>query len=293
MLNYGTETNTHKKSANSRKSQSWFAAMVERGAEEKFSGFFCITPTIAREILSHNADNRNIVQTKLQMYVEALERGNFSANGESIIIAKDGQLNDGQHRLLACVKTGISFETNVVFGVDRDTRYTVDTGAARSNGTMLHMHGIANSNTVATSIGHYLLYKAGLYTHVISTAVTAKDEIAFYRRNAAFVDRAMDVTKTRASRAMGASALAASYMILCPLNPTETDIFFHKLVGGADLTANDPILVLRNKLLTVPVGQMRNHIRIELILRTWNSYRLKNKRHLIRSFGAYPEKLEV
>ena len=103
-----------------------------------------ITPVEARNLLDRNTSNRNIRPANLERLKTDIREGRFVMNGEPIIIADTGEINDGQHRLLACVETGIPITVLVVRGVDRDTRFTVDVGDQRRVGDMLTIKGYKN-----------------------------------------------------------------------------------------------------------------------------------------------------
>jgi len=63
--------------------------------------------------------------------------------------SKCGQLNDGQNRCAAVVRSGLTVPTIFVFGLERETRLTVDQGVGKRPGDYLAMSGVANSNHVA------------------------------------------------------------------------------------------------------------------------------------------------
>jgi hypothetical protein len=47
-----------------------------------------------------------------------LRAGHWRVNGESVVFDRNGHLVNGQHRLMAVSKTGISIQTVVVRGID-------------------------------------------------------------------------------------------------------------------------------------------------------------------------------
>lgn len=112
-----------------------------------------ITPEIARKMLdSTTIKNRTIKSSLYHALVEAFLTGNFAANGESIIIARDGSVIDGQHRLMACCESKVGFSTVVVRGVEESTRYTIDCGCPRTGGDTLAFQGFENTTILASII---------------------------------------------------------------------------------------------------------------------------------------------
>lgn len=76
-----------------------------------------ITPKIAAEYLTRNTSNRNRRPTRIQQYARDMGSGNWPVTGESIKFSETGDLLDGQHRLVACVLSGVSFQTWVAHNV--------------------------------------------------------------------------------------------------------------------------------------------------------------------------------
>lgn len=75
-----------------------------------------IDPKRAKELLSNNyANNRRIRQTWVDVIADMMQRGEFrSLNGQNaIIIGTDGALYDGQHRLMAIIKSGVTLPFEV------------------------------------------------------------------------------------------------------------------------------------------------------------------------------------
>ena len=75
-----------------------------------------ITPQLAKDILANNNLNRNINATIVGHYADAISRGQWELNGEAIKIAHDGRLLDGQHRLMAVIKSDTPITTLVIRG---------------------------------------------------------------------------------------------------------------------------------------------------------------------------------
>lgn len=111
-----------------------------------------ITPVNAEALLQRNPKNRILSRPRVNTIADAINRGEWKANGETIIIDSNGDLVSGQHRLHAVIKTGKSIQTLVVRGVDPEVRETVDLGRRRSASDMLVMRGEHNATTLAATI---------------------------------------------------------------------------------------------------------------------------------------------
>lgn len=90
-----------------------------------------MTPDMARDILKNNPNNRNVKRDRVSLYATEMEKGRWQLNGESIVIDENGNLKDGQHRLMAVVKSQCTVPMIVVTGVDADCSI-YDRGSSRS-----------------------------------------------------------------------------------------------------------------------------------------------------------------
>jgi hypothetical protein len=95
-----------------------------------------ITPEWAAQILAHNnTRNRAMSRAHVEMLANEIRRGAWDFTGDTIKLSPDGQLIDGQHRLAAVVKAGVSIQTLVVEGVSFDVVATIDTRLKRRRAT--------------------------------------------------------------------------------------------------------------------------------------------------------------
>jgi len=118
---------------------------------------FLITPTEAKSILSRNTDNRKVNYKHVDFLARQMKEGEWIYNGQSIVIGANGVLLDGQHRLMACVASGVPFETEKVEGVQSDLAFaTIDTGRLRTANDIIAMNGNRNSNRL-TAIARMIL----------------------------------------------------------------------------------------------------------------------------------------
>ena len=108
-----------------------------------------ITPEVAAIMLANNPSNRNIRKGHVADMARDMLAGAWQTNGDAIRLNGDGSLIDGQHRLSACVQSGVPFETVVITGLPSSVRDTVDGGAKRTHGDRLSMRGVANATSVS------------------------------------------------------------------------------------------------------------------------------------------------
>jgi len=135
-----------------------------------------ITSEQAKKWLEKNSGggkgNRKISQRQLNFLTESILRGQWVLNGETIKIGKDGSIIDGQHRLMAIVRSGMSIESLVVFDCDPEAYNTIDKGRARTAGETFRNLAIVNWDRSAASTCVLKMLK----TNVRSVVALSSDE---------------------------------------------------------------------------------------------------------------------
>lgn len=121
-----------------------------------------ISPDTAMAMMERNKSdewsNRPHSEKGVARYVKAMKAG-WKYTGEPIIFSKSGDLLNGQHRLMACIEAGASFDCLVVFGIDDDAFKYMDIGIARTAAHIFAIEGIANHAVVAAAVRLLLGYK--------------------------------------------------------------------------------------------------------------------------------------
>lgn len=118
-----------------------------------------VTPAMATSWLEANTNNRPLSDGRVTNLANAIRRGEWMLNGDTIRFSESGVLLDGQHRLAAIRDAGISVETFVVRGLPEKTFTTIDTGSSRTAADMLSLSGVKNSSIAASAARAYLLWK--------------------------------------------------------------------------------------------------------------------------------------
>lgn len=113
--------------------QMQFSHSTETARKER------IDPRLAEEMLKTSAGNRKIRQHRVDDWVAAIKRGEWRPTSQCIGFNVRGQLIDGHHRLNAVVKSGVSIETMVVYGLPIDAVDVTDIGVKRSYADRLNL----------------------------------------------------------------------------------------------------------------------------------------------------------
>ena len=103
-----------------------------------------ITPLMAANILSLNTSNRNYRKHTIYNYYKQMINNEWRENNpQPIVIRRDGHLLDGQHRLMAVIKSDLTLKFNVY--IEGDINKTtldlmVDMGLKRNYSDLLNLN---------------------------------------------------------------------------------------------------------------------------------------------------------
>lgn len=247
---------------------------IAKSLKGPFSEIMTIAPEDAKKILKNNPNNRVLNHTLIKTIASDIEFGRWRLNGESIIFAKEGELNDGQHRLLACILANQPFQTSVFFGAERDSRLTVDMGKPRSVGNLLSMEGIPNYNHCASIARMYFLYRLGRYQDGGSSEITKqKIRQEYFTYQQEIDDSIKAVGHQKFSSIIGVTSICTSFIAIGDVNATNRDEFFEKLISGENIKSGSPILKAREHLMDMKYKRSSAQQRMEAIFKYWNAWR--------------------
>lgn len=92
-----------------------------------------VTPELARQLLAQLAPYQRKIELRHVQALEAdMRAGRWKPNGSPIRFDKNGNLCDGQHRLAACIRSGVTLREQVFIAeLEEDAYGTIDTNARR------------------------------------------------------------------------------------------------------------------------------------------------------------------
>ena len=205
-----------------------------------------ITPKMAAEFLRRNTKNRSIKQFKLQGYMADMRDGRWRFHGDAIKFYEDGSLADGQHRLEACVRTGIPFVANLVYGLTKEDGMTVDNGVPRKNADVLAIQGEVSkqdSGHVASAATIVIAHDVGSSNypnpggHYVKDTTTQK-VFNWCAENREAVDEAVCWLHEHApgrARVLSAGQIIAFRILTSRVCPDASHAFLKKVVSGFGL----------------------------------------------------------
>ena len=243
---------------------------------EPTARFETITPERARADLKNAENIRDENKRKIGKYIEAMKKKKWEINGHTIKYYQDGVNFDGQNRLRACDKSNCSFQTFVSYGIKRGDDVNVDVGEKRNFGQYLRGQGVAYHvacSSITSNILSLERYTAGMRD---SARTATHDE-----RIACFIHHRKEITFWAAKLAnkrllwpaqIGAVLVVAKRPRGYASAKTE---FMEYLKTGADMSATDPVLVLRNLQIEDSKTRVRipQRTKLALVVLAWNWHR--------------------
>ena len=245
-----------------------------------------VTPALARELLERNPDNRKLNKARIEGFARDIQGGKWSLNGESMIISKDGLLNDGQNRCAAIILADKPIDTLMVFGVDRESRMTVDTGGDRTVANHAAMRRIENPAAVAQLSRFIFMYQQRGRLSVSGADYPTRVESQLVIDSCPSIQEHVQAAKG-GGKVSPPAVLSFCHWLLCSVSKRHhVNEFFDMLISGHSLSKKSPILFARNRLAEIK-GNRDPNLRVEIILRAWNYHR-KGVVSNFKTDGTFP-----
>lgn len=271
---------------------AWLEEKIEKGKKSPVAEVVTLTPVLAALLLDRNPANRPISKGGKSEIRQDLANGRYVFNGESIIVSDTGVLNDGQHRCLNVLETGISIQTVIVFGPKEETRFTVDTGKSKTVSNFLAMKGRKYTHALGPATGYILLWKEHGYLRDGPDWRPTKQAILEGADAIRGIDTSVEFTAVSMKSTRSHAVLAFCHHAFWRAASRENaDHFMTKLMEGDGLKKGDPILYCRNRLLGMGRG-VKASTRSELIFKCWNAWRAGHGIDHFKMTGGRLPKLE-
>jgi hypothetical protein len=245
-------------------------------------GLVRVNAALAKEWLEVNVSNRTVRNRKVIEYRRDMLGGKWKDVGDAIRFDTNGDMCDGQHRMMALVEAdeeapGLTFDFLVVRGVQPEDWGVIDTGTKRTAGDQLKMAGYKNHTLLAAAAKWCCMWdRQAVYGDKANRSVTHPEILEYVEKNPALVSIADTVsTRMRIHIDMPPGYIVASYFLCSRVSEGDAFEFFERLTDGAMLAGGDPILALRSRLrdLDRTRSNLSGDMWLSLVFRTWNARR--------------------
>lgn len=253
-----------------------------------------IDPELAEKWLGSNQHNRNIRERLVDALSGAIARGEWVFNGDTIRFDEKGKLADGQHRLLAVIKSGKPIKSIVVTGLETSAQETMDSGAKRTLPDVLRLRGETNTALLAAAIRLHWRYHNTFEDLMSRYLMPTNQQLLKHLELNPHLREATRRGGLLVAHIRGlGSVYATAYALFAEASDTDVEYFFEKLVTGTELSADSPIYHLRQFLLrqSEKRDRPRQEIQLAMWIKAWNAYRDGRTMDLLifRGGGKTPE----
>jgi hypothetical protein len=243
-----------------------------------------VTPQMATEFLSIQKTwplkQRRINTLQVRRYAEMMRSGKWQKNGESLKF-NGSQLLDGQHRLHAVIEADVTLPFLIVNDLEASSFSTIDQGMPR---TITHLLEIQNytykANVIAAARRTCLYLKdKQVYAHSSGSAIHRIETDVLMEYIIANGEALQEATKIAAKCNIGHTSLLATLCFLRRENPA-VGMFFQRLRDGISVHPQDPVHLLREKLLVNRVGAVRRANAVVVMawcVKSWNAYLMQRQ----------------
>lgn len=245
-----------------------------------------ISPEIAAGWLKLNTtNNRRLKETSVRKYVRSIQAGAWPFTADTIKFSEDGQLIDGQNRLTAIVRSGVTIPSLVATGLDRRVMPFLDAGSARSDADAIMIAELALSSSAAKDIAACANVKIAWENGVLVTAgqsangdytPTRAEKISWLESRPDFVKSVMLARKTYTDGfRMPVSGMGAAIDALRAVDLSAAEEFVGRL-AHMEFTDADALRILVKR---VQADKNANRARptsgmtLFMLFRTWNAWR--------------------
>ena len=257
-----------------------------------------ITKEVAEEILKGNLHNRKPNLDHVSSLASHMTNCNWKASGDPIRISKTGRLLDGQHRLMALVKCAVPQKMLIVSDLEDEVFDVIDTGKMRNASDIFHIANINNANTMSAIVKIVKAYESGIDITNNSGAIALRKYLSpahlieeYNSRPEYYEELLKSASKHWSnSKILKPSEYALINHIFSKINSSNSEEFLDKLSTGSMLDVDDPIFLLRKRLIDYKAGRLRVHFKLKLGLTylAWNHFRKGNSIKFLR-FGVNDE----
>lgn len=238
-----------------------------------------VTPAIAAEWLAKNQDNRPVSKATVDLYAKEMRSGLwFSGGADAIVFSKSGSLINGQHRLHAIVKSGISVEMGVRTEADHGSFVAMDQGRRRSAADHPCLSGLRNRNIIAGALRFIDAYQ----TKTLTTCSSIPRNIMIRDVERVFVlyPEIDDLgCLVRSHKVIRSASILGVLTIACRNNRQDAIRFFTSVGSGENLPSGSVEVVLRRQLELDLASRAKEPrlLQAARVIKAWNLYQ-ENKR---------------
>lgn len=169
-----------------------------------------ITPDVAAKYDALNKNVRNVIPSVVDRFARDMTSGRWRETHQGIAFDEDGFLVDGQHRIRAVIKSGVTVKMMVFRGITSEQNLAVDCGTKRADGVRVGLlRPDCENPSVVAGVANALL--RGMGRKILALRTTPDERAAYAVKNYDNIQRMISVlSRLRPKRADVVAAFVAA-----------------------------------------------------------------------------------
>jgi len=216
--------------------------------------FIKVSPEMAARWMINNYANRRKREVRVAMYAEAMTQRRWVTTHQGVAFGEDGTLYDGQHRLEAIVKSGVTLTLLVVRGLSSEARKHIDDGAARKNYDNYRLGTGDDMSPMVAQTLRVLWLQDNSMGFGACVPFTVEDIAVTLARHKSGIDWMFGNGFPKKERSLSRAGVLGAFVYAHNVVPDVVEAAYPQMVAGAGLDADDPMWVLRELLLRTPTA---------------------------------------
>lgn len=238
-----------------------------------------IDPARAAQYLKINKINRAPSPAHINSLSRRMELGEWSLNGDTIRFDENGFLIDGQHRLQAVIKSGVTITTFVARNMGADVFKTIDEGKVRGGADIISVAHKRHPREIAAALrlvdASKLDESWNGWFRGWESKISNKKMLDLLEEHSGIIDsaeRIMQGDRKMTRKLLTASVAIFSHYWFCLIDGDDAEQFFEWLEFGEGLDRSHPVSHLRNRLVSFASksGNRLKREKMALIFKAWN-----------------------
>jgi len=242
-----------------------------------------LTPKLASSLLETNvAHQRHLSRSRVEGYSDEIKAGRFPLTGQGILVNKENEMIDGQHRCAAVLMAKKAIPQIVITrGIDKVSFAYIDTGKQRAASDVLAINGYKSVTSLAALLRVVLSYDIMGELHIRHTlAIPNANVLDLLEGNPARYTNLNRhyAQRTQYIRPLGlGSTLPGLHMILSNkrISAAVIEEFMDLMIYGEKLQKTHPVYQLRHSLIEASASvsyRMQLRTKDARLIKTWNAF---------------------
>jgi hypothetical protein len=273
---------------------------VRLPADEMITETVTLTPAMAEWILQkHNQDNRGLRRPGIERFAKIIREGAWKVTSQGISFARDGRLNNGQHRLHGIIRAGRPVSIRITFGEDRDAFSVLDTNAVRGGSDTLFVAGYKNTGVLASTARLLAIVESG--NPLLNLTVDNDAVLEMLKKHPRLQEAALPGKRVGKKFRCSTAGVTLAFYLIDAHSPRAQRLgeFVDRLVDAAGQGSRSPILAVRDGLMTKTIDAHfrsagnRGVAQAAAVIKAWNAWVSNRKGNSLRWEAGEPFPLPV